>query len=100
MPLTHLVPVTPRSLARNLDGVYRESSLAKAQPVRGLPDGTSSPDEFKYYDVFGSGAVSCERAARLYSETARLTTRQNSNRFVVIASICIVSIPATMLTSF
>ena len=34
-----------------------------------------------------------ERAARLYSETARKTTNQKTNTFVVIASLCVTSIP-------
>src|SRR3981189_1242824 len=90
----------PRSLVRNADGIYRESSLARAQLARGLPDDVSSLSKYKYYDAFGSGGVSYERAARLYAETARMTTSQKSNTFVVIASICLASIPATILSSF
>jgi hypothetical protein len=100
MPLTHLLPVTSRSLARDVDGIYRESGPVGAQLARGLPDDVTSSGEGKYYDALGSGGVSYARAARLYSETARITISQKSNTFVVIASICVASIPATILTSF
>jgi hypothetical protein len=100
VPLTH--PVTSRSLAKNVDGIYRESSLVKAQLARGSPDDVSGPGESRYksYDAFGSGGASYERAVRAYSETARMTTGRKSSTFVVIASICLVSIPATILISF
>jgi hypothetical protein len=95
---------TSKSLARSVDGVYRDnsSSLVKAQLTIGLlpVDVLSSFSENKY-DAFESGEVSSyERAARLYSETARKTTNQKSNTFVVIASLCVASIPATMWTLF
>jgi hypothetical protein len=35
-----------------------------------------------------------------YSETARMTTSRKPNTLIVIASICIAAIPATILTSF
>lgn len=69
--------------------------------MRGLPDDVRRLGKNKYYDAFGSGGISCERAARLYAETARLTTRRKSNTFVVIASICLTSMPpAIVLMSF
>jgi hypothetical protein len=85
--------VTSRSLARSVDGVYRDSSssLVRAQLTRRLlpVDVLSSFSENIYeniYHAFESGEVSSyERAARLYSETARKTTNQKSNTFVVIA---------------
>ncbi|MBR1268692.1 hypothetical protein JQ629_14330 [Bradyrhizobium sp. AUGA SZCCT0222] len=85
-----------------MDGVYRESTLVRAQLARGLPDDVRrlGKNKYEYYDAFGSGGISCERAARLYAETARLTTRRKSNTFVVIASICLASMPATILMSF
>ena len=94
---------TSKSLARSVDGVYRDnsSSLVKAQLTVGLlpVDVLSSFSE--NYDAFESGEVSsCERAARLYFETARKTSNQKSNTFVVIASLCVASIPATMWTLF
>jgi hypothetical protein len=95
--------VTSRSLARSVDGVYRDSSssLVRAQLTRGLlpDDGLSSFSE-SIHDAFESGEVSSyERAARLYSETARKTTNQKSNTFVVIVSLCVASIPATIWAS-
>ncbi|MBR1149275.1 hypothetical protein [Bradyrhizobium sp. JYMT SZCCT0428] len=98
MSLTQLLRVT--SLARSLDGVYRESNLVRAQLARGLPDDVRRLGMNRYYDAFGSGGISCERAARLYAETARLTIRRKSSTFVVIASICVASMPATILVSF
>jgi hypothetical protein len=81
--------VTSRSLARSVDGVYRDSSssLVRAQLTRGLlPVDVLSSFSENIYDAFESGEVSSyERAARLYSETARKTTNQKSNTFVVIA---------------
>jgi hypothetical protein len=65
VPLKHFLPVTSRSLVRNVDGIYRESSLVRAQLARGLPHEVSSPGDSKYFDAFGSGGVSCERVARL-----------------------------------
>jgi hypothetical protein len=94
------LPVTSRSLARNADGIYRESNLVRVQPARRLPDEVRRPGEDEYYESFGSGRISCERAARLYAETARMTTSRKSNTFVVIASICVTSMPATILMSF
>jgi hypothetical protein len=47
-------------------------------------------------DAFLAG----ERAARLYSETARKTVSRKSNTIVVIVSFCAASIPATISTSF
>ena len=95
--------VTSRSLARNIDGVYRDSSssLVRAQLTRGLlpVDVLSSFSENIY--AFESGEVSSyERAARLYSETARKTTNQKTNTFVVIASLCVTSTPAMIRTLF
>ncbi|MBR1250305.1 hypothetical protein JQ609_25705 [Bradyrhizobium sp. AUGA SZCCT0169] len=80
-----------------MDGVYRESNLVRAQLMRGLPDDVRRLGKNKYYDAFGSGGISCERAARLYAETARLTTRRKSNTFVVIASICLTSMPPAIV---
>jgi hypothetical protein len=97
--------VTSRSLARSVDGVYRDSSssLVRAQLTRGLlPVDVLSSFSESIYDAFESGEVSSyeyERAARLYSETARKTTNQKSNTFVVIVSLCVAaSIPATIWT--
>jgi hypothetical protein len=98
VPLTQLLPVT--SLARSVDGVYRESNLVRAQLMRGLPDDVRRLGMNRYHDAFGSGGISYERAARLYAETARLTTRRKSNTFVVIVSICLASMPATIMMSF
>ncbi|SHN71314.1 hypothetical protein SAMN05444170_1991 [Bradyrhizobium erythrophlei] len=93
--------VTSRSLARSIDGVYRDgsSSLVRAQLTRRLlhVDELSSSSENMY--AFESGDISSyEHAARLYSETARKTTNQKTNTFVVIASLCVTSIPAMMRT--
>ena len=96
----HFLPVTSRSLARDADGIYREGSLVRAQLARRLPDDLRSPGAYKYCDAFESGGISCERAARLYAETARMTISQKFNTFVVIASICVASMPATILMSF
>ena len=96
--LTQLLPVT--SLARSVDGVFRESSLVRARMARGLPDEVHRPGHNKYDDAFGSDGISCERAARLYAETARLTTSRKSSTLVVIASICLASMPATIMMSF
>ena len=94
---------TSKSLARSVDGVYRDnsSSLVKAQLTVGLlPVDVLSSFSENYY-AFESGEVfSCERAALLYSETARKTSNQKSNKFVVIASLYVSSIPATMWTLF
>jgi hypothetical protein len=92
--------VTSRSLARSVDGVYRDSSssLIRAQVTRGLlpVDVLSSFGEA----LEGGEASSYERAARLYSETARKTTNQKTNTFVVIASLCVTSISAMIWTLF
>jgi hypothetical protein len=98
--LIDLLPVTSKSLARDADGIYRESRLVRAQLARRLLDDVRSPDENSYYDAFGSDGISCEHAARLYAETAQITTSQKSNTFVVIASIYLASVPATILMSF
>ena len=96
--------VTSRSLARNIDGVYRDSSssLVSAQVTRGsLPVDVLSNFSENIYDAFEDGeASSYERAARLYSETAGKTTGQKTNTFVVIASLCVTSISAMIWTLF
>ena len=93
--------VTSRSLARSIDGVDRNSgsTFVRAQLTRRLlpVDELSSFSENIY--VIESGEISSyEHAARLYSETARKTTNQKTNTFVVIASLCVTSIPAMMRT--
>jgi hypothetical protein len=67
-----------------------------------LPGNALSSFSESTYAAFERGEVSSyeyERAARLYSETARKTTDQKSNTFVVIVSLCLAaSIPATIWT--
>jgi len=53
----------------------------------------------EYSDAFGRGGISCAHAARLYDETARMSTSRKSNTLVVIASICLASMPAAILMS-
>jgi hypothetical protein len=71
-----------------------------------LPDDALSSFGESMYDAFESGEVSSyeraayERAARLYSETARKTANRKSNTLVVIVSLCVASIPATIWMSF
>jgi hypothetical protein len=97
--------VTSRSLARSVDGVYRDSSsnLVKARITRELlPVNVLTSFSESTYDAFQSREVSSyeyARATRLYSETAKKTTNQKSNTFVVIVSLCVAaSISATVST--
>lgn len=93
MPL----PATSRSLARTVDGVYRESpcSLVGARPARDflLPAEGLISFAAGHHDGFRSGGISrldYENVTRLYSETARNTIQQTPNRLIAIVSICIV----------
>lgn len=94
----HFLPVTSKSLVRNVDDIYREgtSSLVGA-PLTGellLPDdGFVRLEATRHHDGFRSDENSrlrYEYVARLYSETASKTNLQKPNTFVVIVSICIV----------
>jgi hypothetical protein len=106
----HVLPVTSRSLARGVDGIYRDGSscLVRTQLTSGLlPIDVLSSFSESTYDAFGSSEISSyeraayERAARLYSETAaRKSTDQKSNTFVVIVSLCVVSMTPTIWTLF
>ena len=91
----HFLPGTLRRLARGADGVYREGtlSLVSAQLTMEslLFDDAVINLEATNYDCSESAEfkLTCQRAARLYSETARNARDQKPSMIVAIVSICI-----------
>jgi hypothetical protein len=95
------------SFSENIYDAFESSEVSSYErAARLLPVDVLSSFSENIYDAFESSEVSSyeraayERAARLYSETARKTTNQKTNTFVVIASLCVTSIPAMISTLF
>src|SRR4029078_7159320 len=88
-----------KSPARNVDGIFRERKPRYSATVTRIGYRREPRCQSKYRDAFGSCAVSCEFAARLCSETVRDDHPQEIRYVVVIASICLTSIPSTITTS-